>query len=264
MIAFGADNSPGDSSRDRPGQILQIPADHPTLQPLFVHVCVVMCMIAALLFTHSCLLASALVCVSACVFTLLSVGVCFFKVFLWGRERLWPSCTHGHTVWRQTGAVSPLRDVEGPWGWREGLNEGEENKGGTDSGSDWHVKAVLFCYQLLKVCQRPHCTLEPLSGLRYVYVCLFQCSCKGKIPKNVIRNVVKHKLLKPVYNTDTLLTEGSLWEALLSLRRESLNIHGHCHSLAYSISNIKHVFQKLNQYIVFVNDWTWWLEKVEK
>ncbi len=126
MIAFWADNSPGDWSRDQPGQILQIPADHPTLQPLFMHVCVVMCMIAGLLFTHSCLLASASVCVSVCVcFALLSVDVCFFSRFLLERERLRPSCTHGHTVWRQAGAVSPLRDVEGPWGWWESLNEGE-------------------------------------------------------------------------------------------------------------------------------------------
>lgn len=38
-------------------------------------------MIAALLSARSCLLASASVCVSVCVFTLLSVGVCFFSVF---------------------------------------------------------------------------------------------------------------------------------------------------------------------------------------
>ncbi len=37
----------------------------------------------------------------------------------------------------------------------------------------------------------------------------------------------------------------------LSLRCELLNIHGHCHSLAYGHSIRNHVLQMLNQYIVF-------------
>ncbi len=70
----------------------------------------------------------------------------------------------------------------------ESLNEGEGNKGGMDSGSDWHVREVLFCYQLLKVCQRPHCTLEPLSGLRCVCVCvLCVCACYSVVVRAFLK-----------------------------------------------------------------------------
>lgn len=135
-----------------------------------VHACVCVCGDVCDCSTTLYMLMSLSICFGVCFCVCVHTVVCgclFFQRFF---VRKWKAAALVHT-W--THRLAPDRrcissqGCWGPWGWREGLNEGEENKGGTDNGSDWHVRAVLFCYQLLKVCQRPDCTLEPLSGPRY-------------------------------------------------------------------------------------------------
>ncbi len=122
---------------------------------------------------------------------------------------------------------------------------------------------IYLCHLLNRICCRNDSKSVHISVVRSVctIMCLWPSLCMfwlyGVV--NKIQIIKKKHLFNLLTFSLTCLkvshTDGPLAAFRggdpLCLRWESLNIQGHCHSLAYRLSITKHVLKNFNQCIVF-------------